>query len=86
MPSQEVEGTMKLPAGYVPGVGVLTNTALGGFGQRMLEKMGWKKGEGLGKDKDGVTEALEVKNKQDTAGVSASHSPQKGVPRCWGCQ
>lgn len=73
---------MKLPAGYVPGVGVLTNSALGGFGQKMLEKMGWKKGEGLGRDKDGVTEALEVKNKQDTAGLGVKKG-QDWATKSW---
>jgi hypothetical protein len=36
----------------------------------MLEKMGWEKGQGLGKEKDGMKEAIEVKKKEDTLGVS----------------
>ena len=28
------------------------------FGTRMLEKMGWEKGLGLGKNKDGMTECI----------------------------
>lgn len=61
---------MKLPAGHVPGVGVHKATAYGGFGQQMLEKMGWSKGQGLGKQKDGMKEAIEVKKKEDSLGVS----------------
>lgn len=61
---------MKLPAGHVPGVGVHKATAYGGFGQQMLEKMGWSKGQGLGKEKDGMKEAIEVKKKEDSLGVS----------------
>jgi hypothetical protein len=35
----------------------------------MLEKMGWSKGQGLGKEKHGMKEAIEVKKKEDTLGV-----------------
>lgn len=61
---------MKLPVGYVAGKGVVKASGYGGLGQRMLEKMGWQKGQGLGKEKDGMTDALEVKKKEDTLGVS----------------
>jgi hypothetical protein len=61
---------MKLPAGHVAGVGVHKATAYGGFGQQMLEKMGWSKGQGLGKEKHGMKEAIEVKKKEDSLGVS----------------
>ncbi|KAF8062046.1 TMN7 [Scenedesmus sp. PABB004] len=47
-------------------------TAYGGVGQKMLEAMGWSKGQGLGKEKRGMTEALEVKKKEDTLGVGAA--------------
>lgn len=61
---------MKLPVGYVPGKGVEKASGFGGYGQRMLEKMGWATGQGLGTNKDGIKEALEVKKKEDTLGVS----------------
>lgn len=60
---------MKLPAGYVPGQGVKKATAYGGLGQKMLEKMGWQQGQGLGKDQHGMKEAIEVKKKEDALGV-----------------
>ncbi len=62
---------MKLPKNYVPGQGEVKATAFGGIGQRLLEKHGWQKGEGLGKDKSGMKEALDVKKKEDTLGVGA---------------
>lgn len=66
---------MKLPKDYVPGVGVVKPTGgYGGFGQKMLEKMGWAEGQGLGKEKHGMKAALEVQKKEDTLGVSASPS------------
>ena len=44
-------------------------SAYGGYGQRMLEKMGWETGQGLGANKDGMKQALEVKKKDDALGV-----------------
>uniref|UniRef100_A0A7S3R042 G-patch domain-containing protein n=1 Tax=Dunaliella tertiolecta TaxID=3047 RepID=A0A7S3R042_DUNTE len=65
---------MKLPQNYVPGEGVRKPTGYGGKGQRMLELMGWRKGQGLGPAKDGMREALDTKEKKDTAGIGASQS------------
>jgi hypothetical protein len=61
---------MKLPKGYVPGVGVPKHEGgFGGFGQKMLERMGWQKGQGLGRTKSGMKDAIEVKKKEDALGV-----------------
>ena len=60
---------MKLPPGYVPGVGVHRASAYGGVGERLLKGMGWQDGQGLGRSKKGIKTALEVKRKDDTAGV-----------------
>lgn len=59
---------MKLPPGHANGV-VTKATAKGGFGQKMLERMGWQDGQGLGKNKHGMQEAIQVKQKQDNLGV-----------------
>lgn len=72
---------MKLPAGHVAGVGVHKATAYGGFGQQMLEKMGWSKGQGLGKEKHGMKEAIEVKKKEDVLGVSEQGAGEKLRPQ-----
>ena len=61
---------MKLPPGYVPGVGVVAPTARGGFGERLLRRLGWADGEGLGKDGQGRADAVTVTKKADLAGVS----------------
>lgn len=60
---------MELPPGYVPGSGVHKASGFGGFGERLLRKQGWEKGEGLGKNKTGRAEAIQVKKKEDTSGV-----------------
>ena len=44
----------------------------GGFGFRMLEKMGWSKGKGLGKHEDGSVQHLKQKMKQDLSGIGAN--------------
>ncbi|KAG7672834.1 hypothetical protein Ndes2526B_g08310 [Nannochloris sp. 'desiccata'] len=62
---------MKLPDGYVAGQGVQKPTGYGGFGERMLRTMGWDKGQGLGKEQQGMKEAIEVKKKEDTVGVGS---------------
>ena len=49
---------MKLPAGFVPGVGVVQATARGGLGERLLKRMGWVDGAGLGVGGRGRATAL----------------------------
>lgn len=38
------------------------------FGQKMLEKMGWSKGKGLGAKENGITEHVRVSYKNDSKG------------------
>jgi hypothetical protein len=72
---------MKLPEGYVPGVGVPKQKGgYGGFGQKMLEKMGWQRGQGLGKGKKGMSEAIAVSKKEDTLGVRLAPPPPPPPP------
>ncbi|XP_075719921.1 PIN2/TERF1-interacting telomerase inhibitor 1 [Rhinoderma darwinii] len=42
------------------------------FGQKMLEKMGWSKGKGLGAQEQGSTEHIKVQVKNNTLGLGAS--------------
>eukprot|EP00227_Mantoniella_beaufortii_P021161 CAMPEP_0197578390 /NCGR_PEP_ID=MMETSP1326-20131121/2624_1 /TAXON_ID=1155430 /ORGANISM="Genus nov. species nov., Strain RCC2288" /LENGTH=205 /DNA_ID=CAMNT_0043141569 /DNA_START=161 /DNA_END=774 /DNA_ORIENTATION=+ len=46
----------------------------GGFGKAMLIKMGWNEGEGLGKNKHGMSEALKAKRREDLIGIGAEDS------------
>ena len=53
------------------------------FGARMLGKMGWKRGDGLGKNKDGAAiSAACMQVKLDTAGIGASAGANK--EELWG--
>uniref|UniRef100_UPI00398E92F5 PIN2/TERF1-interacting telomerase inhibitor 1 n=1 Tax=Pristiophorus japonicus TaxID=55135 RepID=UPI00398E92F5 len=42
------------------------------FGQKMLEKMGWSKGKGLGAREQGSTENIKVQAKNNTVGLGAA--------------
>lgn len=42
------------------------------FGQRMLEKMGWSKGKGLGAQEQGATEHIKVQVKNNHLGLGAA--------------
>lgn len=44
------------------------------FGQKMLERMGWSKGKGLGRGEQGSTEHIKVKVKNDSFGLGANAS------------
>uniref|UniRef100_A0A3Q3X5F9 G-patch domain-containing protein n=1 Tax=Mola mola TaxID=94237 RepID=A0A3Q3X5F9_MOLML len=44
------------------------------FGQKMLERMGWSKGKGLGRSEQGSTDHIKVKLKNDSYGLGANAS------------
>ncbi|XP_053303937.1 angiogenic factor with G patch and FHA domains 1 isoform X2 [Spea bombifrons] len=44
----------------------------GNKGRKMLEKMGWKKGEGLGKTSDGMRDPIQLQLRQKKAGLGSS--------------
>ncbi|XP_031836226.2 uncharacterized protein LOC116428576 [Nomia melanderi] len=50
------------------------------FGQKMLEKMGWSSGKGLGVNEQGVTEHVRVPFKNDTAGIGFKRD---GLDEAW---
>ncbi|KYB24768.1 PIN2/TERF1-interacting telomerase inhibitor 1-like Protein [Tribolium castaneum] len=39
------------------------------FGQKMLEKMGWSKGKGLGAKENGIVEHVKIPYKNDSKGM-----------------
>ena len=54
------------------------------FGQKMLERMGWKTGKGLGANEDGSTNHIKVSIKNNTLGkestITVFPSPQLSGP------
>mmetsp|Transcript_23310 Transcript_23310/g.48494 ORF Transcript_23310/g.48494 Transcript_23310/m.48494 type:complete len:240 (+) Transcript_23310:476-1195(+) len=54
--------------------GKLNETAsapVSSFAEKMLKKMGWKKGEGLGKDKQGISTHIKASKRKDEEGLGA---------------
>eukprot|EP01080_Neovahlkampfia_damariscottae_P010295 gene10295-2712_t len=49
-------------------------TTLSGYGLKLLQKQGFKTGDGLGKNRDGVTEFVRQKKKQDNLGIGATNT------------
>lgn len=49
----------------------------GGMGMHLLQKMGWKPGEGLGKEKTGTLEPLLLEVKLDKKGIVAKEEQKK---------
>ena len=47
------------------------------FGLRMLEKMGYKEGEGLGKNGDGIKEPIPIKLKSNKQGIGIEESERR---------
>ncbi|KAJ7307567.1 hypothetical protein JRQ81_009593 [Phrynocephalus forsythii] len=52
------------------------------FAEKQLKKHGWEKGKGLGKQENGISEAIKVKVKSDTAGVG-HHSAEQFTFHWW---
>ncbi|XP_037738857.1 G patch domain-containing protein 4 [Chelonia mydas] len=51
------------------------------FAEQQLQRHGWKQGKGLGKRENGISEAIKVKMKCDTAGVG--HDPAEQFTFHW---
>ncbi|XP_005280752.2 G patch domain-containing protein 4 [Chrysemys picta bellii] len=51
------------------------------FAEQQLQRHGWKQGKGLGKRENGISEAIKVKVKCDTAGVG--HDPAEQFTFHW---
>jgi hypothetical protein len=41
------------------------------FAENQLKKFGWTKGEGLGKNSDGISKAISVQMKNNTTGLGS---------------
>lgn len=54
---------------HLPSIFLLFHSDGNKFGQKMLEKMGWQTGLGLGKNEDGRTEHIDLKFKHNLKGV-----------------
>ena len=51
------------------GTGETSKEVKSKFGQKMLEQMGWQKGKGLGRNEDGMTECIQIRRREEGAGL-----------------
>lgn len=58
---------------------IATTPVSGGMGMHLLQKMGWKPGEGLGKEKNGSLQPLLLEVKLDKKGLVAEEEVKKIV-------
>jgi tuftelin-interacting protein 11 len=50
-----------------------------GLGKKMLMKLGWKEGEGLGANGLGITENLEIKKKAEQSGIGFKKNKEEDL-------
>ena len=53
------------------------------FAQKMMLKMGWEEGEGLGKEKQGMVEHIRVKQRVDDEGIGHEKIKVEQAGGCW---
>lgn len=53
------------------------------FGEKMLKRMGWSEGEGLGKEKKGEVEPLQVRKRKENLGLGAAEAKSKWNHNWW---
>ena len=53
------------------GSGSTTKEVKSVFGEKLMAKMGWKKGDGLGKSMDGIVECIQIKRRDEGLGMGA---------------
>ena len=53
------------------------------FAQKMLENMGWKEGEGLGKNASGITTHIKAKKREELQGIGQEKEAVKAQADTW---
>ena len=53
------------------------------FALQQMEKMGWKEGQGLGKDSNGITKSISVKKREDNAGLGVEKQVEESLGENW---
>ena len=53
------------------GTGSTSKEVKSAFGEKLMAKMGWKKGDGLGKSMDGIIECIQIKRRDENLGMGA---------------
>ena len=53
------------------GTGSTSKEVKSKFGEKLMAKMGWSKGDGLGKARDGMVECIQIKRRDENLGMGA---------------
>eukprot|EP01029_Cantina_marsupialis_P001322 TRINITY_DN110_c0_g1_i1.p1 TRINITY_DN110_c0_g1~~TRINITY_DN110_c0_g1_i1.p1 ORF type:complete len:226 (+),score=82.89 TRINITY_DN110_c0_g1_i1:31-708(+) len=53
------------------------------FAKKQMEKYGWKEGEGLGKNKDGIKTHVKTSKKDDSRGIGCTENPHEFDAMKW---
>ena len=53
------------------------------FGEKIMKKMGWTEGEGLGKTSKGQTEPIQVRKRKENLGLGAEVTRSKWSDNWW---
>ena len=53
------------------GTGATSKKVSSKFGEAMMAKMGWKRGDGLGKKMDGIKDCIQIERRDEGVGMGA---------------
>ena len=53
------------------GTGQTSKEVQSAYGEKLMAKMGWKKGDGLGKTMTGITDCIQIKRRDENLGMGA---------------
>ena len=63
--------------------GIIHKKFTSAFGKKILEKFGWKEGEGLGKNKSGITDVIQVKRREENKGLGKEEKKENWTDKWW---
>ena len=63
--------------------GIIHKKFTSAFGKKILEKFGWKEGEGLGKNKSGITDVIQVKRREENKGLGKEEKKENWNDKWW---
>lgn len=68
------------------GINESAGSKVSDFARKQMEKMGWKEGQGLGKNEDGMKKHIKAKKREDSAGLGTENmvtEAQSAVGENW---